>query len=340
MKRPSHYLPRAVAAGFVLALPAFAIEAPPHDAPPPPPAAAQGPAASGVGNLQADGAAVEGVPARPAAAVTYLGISASEVPGFLGKHIGLAPNTGLLVRYLDPEGPAAKAGFTADDVITKVEGKEVSSHGDLADLVLSKKPGDSLKIDYIHEGKPGNRSVVLGEHHNDQAALGGVMPDAGAVQNMLDNMPADQARKVREAIERHLKDMENLQADPAPGFGDLKDMEKRMRKMADDARAAAPQGMNQGGNKGGGIQMSSSATVRFLDNDGSVELKNRDGGTEIRVFDKAGKEVWSGPWDTEQDKAAAPKEIRDRIRVLKLESAPKGGGLRFHFAGGADPDGP
>lgn len=351
MKNSFQYFPCAVAAAFALALPAYAIEAPSHDAPPAPATVVPSEPAPGVGKMQAEekpglNGGVEAMPARPEPAVTYLGLGTCPVPGFLGKHIGLAPNTGLLVRTLDPEGPAAKAGFAEDDVLVKVDGKEVTSHGDLADLVRAKKPGDSLKIDYIHEGKPGNRSVVLCEHHYDQAVIGGAMPDAGMLKNMLESMPGDQAKEVREAIERRMKDMGNLRFNPVPGIdgfgvdipGDLKDMGKRMEKMMENAGAAAAQGMKRNEGKGS-VQLGFSSTVRLLDNDGSVELKNKDGGNEIRVLDKAGKEVWSGPWDTEQDKAAAPKDIRERISRLNLDSSFKGNGIRLRgaFGGAVNP---
>ena len=270
-----------------------------------------------------------GAPVAQAPAVTYLGLGTSEVPGFLAKHIGLPPHSGLLVRSLDPDGPAGKAGFAEDDVIVKIDGKDVSSHRELAELVRTKKPGDTLKFDYIHEGKAGVRGVVLGEHQGGQA-FGIAMPDGSALNYMLENLPADQARKVRESIERNMKNrenMENQRSNPALGFGmpgEMKDMEKRMEKMMEGAAEVAPQAMKGGGDKGG-FHMGFSSTVRLLDNDGSVELKNKDGGNEVRVLDKTGKEVWSGPWDTEQDKAAAPKEIRERIGRLNLDSTFKGG---------------
>jgi hypothetical protein len=56
----------------------------------------------------------------------------------------------------------------------------------------------------------------------------------------------------------------------------------------------------------------------MMDDQGSIELKTADGGSEIRVTDNAGKEVWSGPWDTDQDKAAAPPAIRKRVERLNI----------------------
>ena len=315
---------RALLLGTVLTGSVRAIEAPKHDAAPAAPAAAP------------EAAKPEAAPAAPAKQ-TYLGVGSEEVPAALGKHLGLVPGTGLLLRMLDPEGPAAKAGFVEDDVILKFDGKAVESHDQLAGLVRSRKPGDSVRMDFIHEGKPGNRDVVLGEHDAVQADAGG-LPDAGVLK-MLDGMPADQARAVREAIERSMKEMQanGARAGGAAfgAAGDMRDMEKQMKKMMDDARAAAP-GANPGKAQ---IHMGFNATVRLLDDKGSIEMKKKDDQTELRVLDKAGKEVWSGPWDTEQDKAAAPKEVRERASRLNLDPTFKGNGIRI-LPGGIAPQEP
>lgn len=60
------------------------------------------------------------------------------------------------------------------------------------------------------------------------------------------------------------------------------------------------------------------ATIRMMDADGSVEMKETNGAREVKVTDHDGQTVWSGPWDTEQDKAAAPQDVRERIDRLNI----------------------
>ena len=86
----------------------------------------------------------EAVPAPAAANRAYLGVGGSQVPELLGEHLKLEPGHGVVVRSLDPAGPAAKAGLVQNDVITKVGGKPVGSHDGLREAVSAMKPGDEV----------------------------------------------------------------------------------------------------------------------------------------------------------------------------------------------------
>lgn len=299
------------------ALRASAIEAPPEE----PQAAPAAPEEQPAGKveqmpLQQDKAAVS----------AYLGLGSSQVPEVLSVHLGLKGGEGVLVRVLDPEGPATKAGFTVNDVITKIDETAVGSHADLTRQVSGKKPGDQISIDYIHEGKPGNRKVILGERADRAVAMGG---GDKALDNLLEAMPEDQAKRIRETIERSLKGADGLQGmlqqqgqAAAPEMDKaIQEMQKRVERMLGGAGAGAvlPKQMN----------FMSESTIRLLDDKGSVELKSKDGGKEVHVLDKEGKETWSGPWDTEQDKAAAPADVRSRIERLNIDMDFKGNGLRL-----------
>ncbi|MGB1129565.1 MAG: hypothetical protein ACPG4K_05915, partial [Haloferula sp.] len=44
-----------------------------------------------------------------------------------------------------------------------------------------------------------------------------------------------------------------------------------------------------------------------------------NGSKEARVYDKQGELLWEGPYDTEQDKAAVPDDIRERIERLNFD---------------------
>jgi hypothetical protein len=39
--------------------------------------------------------------------------------------------------------------------------------------------------------------------------------------------------------------------------------------------------------------------------------------------------VWNGPWDTAQDKQAAPADVRKRVDSLNIDKNFKGAGLRL-----------
>lgn len=67
-------------------------------------------------------------------------------------------------------------------------------------------------------------------------------------------------------------------------------------------------------------------SIRVNDRDGSVEVKTVDKNKEVTVYDETGEIEFEGPWDTPQDKAAAPPDIKRRIDALD-----------FVFGGGGNP---
>ncbi|WP_405855618.1 trypsin-like peptidase domain-containing protein [Streptomyces sp. NBC_00090] len=66
-----------------------------------------------------------------------------------------------------PNGPAAKAGLKAGDVITGFGGHQIDSGPTLISEIWTHKPGDSVKITYERDGKTNTATVVLGERTGD-----------------------------------------------------------------------------------------------------------------------------------------------------------------------------
>ena len=317
MKMTKHtLLPAGIAAVLTSQLPA--IEPPADNAPPPPVAEAPAPP---VAQREAP------VPATQVA--PYLGIGTSHVPEVLAAHIGLKADEGIVIRALDPDGPGAKAGLAEHDVITRVAGQAVGSHADFVKEIQSHKPGDEITLNLIHQGKPATKSVTLAARPDG----GGIAAIPQAPDNlMLDGMPQEQAKRIREAIERQLRNMQNGAAIPEGMFGNgmpnMGDAMKEMQKRMADA--------NKNGLQvpGGGLKIQGSSIFRLKDEKGSIEMKSADGGKEATLRDKDDKVTWTGPWDTEQDKAAAPPDVRARIEKLNIDGNFNGNGLRLRLGAG------
>ena len=295
----------------------LAIEPPPDDAPPPievvPPTAAP-PAAD--------------VPELPVGEKSaYLGVVSSGIPEMLAEHLGLQVGEGIVVRALMPDGPAAQAGLAVHDVITRIGGEPVGSSEDLTREVAAHQPGEKVRLDVIHKGKPAGIDVTLGVRPEQLAA-----PEIKPLDQLnLDGVPRELADRVRRMIKGNLGDLkldfeEGLQ-EAAPHFEDaMREMKLRMEKAMQGLQIPEiPQ-------QQGGIQIHQGATFRLMDEQGSIELRSNEGGKEITVRDKDQKIVWTGPWDTEQDKAAAPEDIRQRVERLNFDT--NGNGLRLQFNGG------
>ena len=175
----------------------------------------------------------------------------------------------------------------------------------------------------IHKGKPAGVDVTLGTRPDEIAGMEPMPLD----QLNLDGIPRDLADRVRGAIEGNLGGMDlrfgdgALQAAPK--------MEDAMREM----KLRVEKAMEGLGGfelpEEGGINVQQGASIRLMDEQGSIELKSNDGGKEVTLRDKQNKIVWTGPWDTEQDKAAAPDDVRKRVERLNFDSKFNGNGLRL-----------
>lgn len=71
-----------------------------------------------------------------------IGISTQELSEQLAEFFGVTGGHGVLVTSVSADGPAAKAGVKAGDVITAVDGEAVDSPGDIARLINRKKDGE------------------------------------------------------------------------------------------------------------------------------------------------------------------------------------------------------
>ena len=78
---------------------------------------------------------------------------------------------GVLILSVRSGSPADKAGLVRGDVVLVVDGNEVNSAQELADVVLAKMPGDGARLLLLHGGVENEVSVILGER-NGRTYLG------------------------------------------------------------------------------------------------------------------------------------------------------------------------
>jgi PDZ domain-containing secreted protein len=71
-----------------------------------------------------------------------IGVSTMELTKQLADYFGITSGKGVLVTSVTDDGPAAKAGVRAGDVITAIEGEAVDSPGDISRVINRKKEGD------------------------------------------------------------------------------------------------------------------------------------------------------------------------------------------------------
>jgi serine protease Do len=105
----------------------------------------------------------------------WIGVQIQPVTAEIADSMGLKKPEGALVAEPQANGPAAKAGIEAGDVITAVNGVAVKDAKDLARQIGAIAPGSSVKITLWHKGQEKNVSLALGEMPNQREAR--AMPD-------------------------------------------------------------------------------------------------------------------------------------------------------------------
>jgi serine protease Do len=91
----------------------------------------------------------------------YMGIGISDVTPENSKFFDLKKSEGALVTQVEPNSPGAKGGLKTGDVITQLDGKAVNDAGELQVEVGQKRPGTTIKLEVIREGKTVNVPVTL-----------------------------------------------------------------------------------------------------------------------------------------------------------------------------------
>ena len=100
----------------------------------------------------------------------WIGVQIQPVTAELAENLGLKTPDGALVADPQANGPAAKAGILAGDVITAVNGTAVKDAKDLAKQIGAMAPGATVKLTVWRKGEEKSFSFALGELPNQREA--------------------------------------------------------------------------------------------------------------------------------------------------------------------------
>ena len=91
-----------------------------------------------------------------------IGVSSIELTKQLADYMGVTGGKGVLVTSVTENGPAAKAGLRAGDVITAVDGEAIDSPGDISRIINRKKEG-AVTLSVIRNKAPQTITVTPNE---------------------------------------------------------------------------------------------------------------------------------------------------------------------------------
>ena len=225
----------------------------------------------------------------------WIGISPSPAAPALRKQLKLADGTGLVVDFVEPKSPADQAGVKQYDLLEKLDDQLLVNSEQFAVLIRTFKPGEEVKLTLIREGKRQTFPVKLGEHE---------LPK-------LMNFPGQNFEPV-------IVQPSGMPPTPVPG-------------------------PNLGGGKAGGTALTipsesplTWSSLTWLDGKQAITITSRDGHSTLTASDgPSGKVFYTTPIDTREQRATLPREVRDKLSLLKLpaierddnEETPKPGDL-------------
>lgn len=98
----------------------------------------------------------------------FLGLTPVDLTPKMQEHYGV--KAGALVKTVEVDGPADKAKFQLEDIITAFDGKKISSQLDLRDVIMGTAPGKKVPVVVMRDKKEQTLNVIVGEAPGTVAA--------------------------------------------------------------------------------------------------------------------------------------------------------------------------
>jgi serine protease Do len=135
-----------------------------------------------------------------------IGVQIDQVSKDVAESIGLGLPRGALVRGVEPNSPAAKAGVEPGDIILRFDGKEIDKSVDLPRLVGNTRPGNKSTITVFRRGGQKELTVTVAELEPEvaqrkPAAVEPVKPQASAAAQGLGLTLADLTAAQRKSLD-------------------------------------------------------------------------------------------------------------------------------------------
>ncbi len=82
----------------------------------------------------------------------WIGATVEPTPELLVAQLPINEGEGILLQYIVPDSPAAKAGLQRFDVVVKLDGAPIADASDVAKIV-DKTDGKTVKVEFFRKGK-------------------------------------------------------------------------------------------------------------------------------------------------------------------------------------------
>ena len=103
----------------------------------------------------------------------YIGISMQDLTPELAEYFSLKSRNGVLVMDVEKDSPAEKAGLKKDDVIIRLNGRDITDGNDIRNMIGFTAPGSDVEMVIIRNGKEHKISLTVGTREESESAQTG-----------------------------------------------------------------------------------------------------------------------------------------------------------------------
>jgi serine protease Do len=131
----------------------------------------------------------------------YLGIGIAPVDDDVAAALGLPKDRGELVQSLQSGQAGEKAGLKVGDVVTKINGRDVTPEQTLSFIVANTKPGTRVPLEIVRDGKAMSISALVGTRPaEDKLTAAAFNPDEDKSQDKGSAGVTGSAKALRASI--------------------------------------------------------------------------------------------------------------------------------------------
>jgi hypothetical protein len=276
--------------------------------------------------------------AEPPREVAWLGVSTEEVTEVLSAQLGFKSGEGLVVVFVAPDSPAARAGIEKHDVLVELGDQLLVHPEQLRKMIRARKEGDTVQLGFYRHGKKQTASATLGKtteraglwlekpafDEKLQLVLGNALGEGlrermESVQGALARVGANRQKieiEVQRSLEQAQKALQEALRHKTPGAGLHAPGAKELEALAQSR-----------------VEVGKGATVVVKRDSNSVKslVQTDDTGTfvivanprkRLTVHDADGKLVFDGEIETAEQQGQVPAELWQRVKPMIEQLGP------------------
>jgi serine protease Do len=265
---------------------------------------------------------------------SWLGVGVEEAPEALTSQLSLAPGVGLVVIYVAPDSPGAKAGLEKNDLLVELEGQPLVHPAQLRKLVQVRKEGDKIELGFYRAGKKQTVPATLAK-----APPGyGLLEDGDALRGDLNALwrpfrTQPMTQQYQETMKAYRDQLGHLKIDQTKVQEEVRHsleqarraMEEALRYSTNVTADATSKALRELRRLGIAADTGSTVTVRSSGDKVRSMVKADESGTYVIVsnpkprltaHDKEGKLLFDGEIDTPEQREKVPPEVWAKVEPM------------------------